>query len=305
MSEVKEGSVRAWVLAARPKTLTGALIPVMLATALAWADGCFDAVNAVLCALFACGMQTAANFINDWWDFRKGSDRSDRLGPERACAQGWIKPDAMLRGILVTLALSCLCFGLPVAVRSADRMAFGGWEMVAVGLACVVFAFLYTLWFSYWGLGDVLVLVFFGFVPVCGTYYVQGFTLTGDVLIVSALAGTAIDALLLVNNYRDREQDCLSGKRTLVVRLGEPFGRWSYLAVGILVTLLGAWLSARRHLPEVAFFFGIVIYLALHIRTWRRLCDIRRGRELNVLLGETSRNMFLLGVLLSLALVCF
>lgn len=305
MTEVKPGSLKAWILAARPKTLTGALVPVILATALASADGCMDWVNAVLCALFAGGMQIAANFINDWWDYRKGSDGTDRLGPERACAQGWISPSSMLRGILITLAVNCLCFGLPVVLRSADRMAWGGWEIVAAGAASVLFAFVYTLWFSYWGLGDLLVLLFFGFVPVCGTYYVQAFTLTGDALILSAVSGVAIDALLFINNYRDREQDRESGKRTLIVRLGEPFGRWGYLSIGIVVTVLGAWLAVRRELPEVAFFFGIVVYLALHIRTWRRLCDIRRGRELNLLLGETSRNMFLLGILLSLAIISF
>ena len=305
MTEVKPGSLKAWVLAARPKTLSGALIPVMLATALAYSDGCFDWVNALLCALFACGMQVAANFINDWWDYRKGSDGADRLGPERACAQGWIKPGAMVRGILVTVALSCLAFGLPVVLRSCGNMVCGGWEIVAAGVASVVFAFVYTLWFSYWGLGDLLVLLFFGLVPVCGTYYVQAFTLTGDTFILSAISGVAIDALLFINNYRDRDQDRENGKQTLIVRWGEPFGRWGYLAIGIIVTLLGAWLAVRRELPEVAFFFGIVVYLALHIRTWRRLCDMRHGRQLNILLGETSRNMLLLGILLSLALINF
>ena len=141
--------------------------------------------------------------------------------------------------------------------------------------------------------------------PVCGTYYVQAFTLTGDTFILSAISGVAIDALLFINNYRDRDQDRENGKQTLIVRWGEPFGRWGYLAIGIIVTLLGAWLAVRRELPEVAFFFGIVVYLALHIRTWRRLCGMRHGRQLNILLGETSRNMLLLGILLSLALINF
>ena len=95
MKEIKQNSPHAWRLAARPKTLTGAIIPVMIGTSLAFADGQFKIVPALLCMLFACGMQIAANFINDLFDFLKGTDRTDRLGPERACAQGWITPGAM------------------------------------------------------------------------------------------------------------------------------------------------------------------------------------------------------------------
>lgn len=104
----KTNSFRAWVLAARPKTLTGAIIPVLIGSSLAFADGNFDIIPALLCALFACGMQIAANFINDLYDYLKGSDRTDRLGPERACAQGWITPAAMKRGITGMLIFSCL-----------------------------------------------------------------------------------------------------------------------------------------------------------------------------------------------------
>ena len=108
MNEIKQNSPYAWFLAARPKTLTGAIIPVLLGSALAFSDGQFKTAPALLCALFACGMQIAANFINDLFDYLKGTDREDRLGPERACAQGWISPRAMRNGIIVTVLFACL-----------------------------------------------------------------------------------------------------------------------------------------------------------------------------------------------------
>ncbi len=114
MNEIKQNSPYAWFLAARPKTLTGAIIPVLLGSALAFSDGQFKTAPALLCALFACGMQIAANFINDLFDFQKGTDRrEDRLGPQRACAEGWITPAAMKTGIGIALTLSCLA-GLAV-----------------------------------------------------------------------------------------------------------------------------------------------------------------------------------------------
>ena len=103
MEEVKRNSLRAWILAARPKTLTGAITPVMIGSALAYMDGHFQWLPALICCLFAGLMQIAANFINDLFDYLKGTDREDRLGPERACAQGWISPRAMRNGIIVTV----------------------------------------------------------------------------------------------------------------------------------------------------------------------------------------------------------
>ena len=182
MEEVKRNSLQAWILAARPKTLTGAITPVMIGTALAAMDGRFHWLPALICCLFASLMQIAANFINDLFDFLKGTDREDRLGPERACAQGWISPQAMKTGIIITVALACLI--------GCTLLFFAGWELIIVGVLCVLFAFLYTTGpypLSYNGWGDVLVIVFFGFVPVGGTYYVQALTWTPDVTIASLI----------------------------------------------------------------------------------------------------------------------
>ena len=165
-TNVRVNSLKAWILAARPKTLTGAAVPVMIgiACAVAMYGWCgIRVVPAVLCMLFALIMQVDANFVNDYFDFMKGTDDEQRLGPKRACAQGWITASAMRSGLFVTTLLACIV-GLPLVY-------YGGWEMIMVGLACVVFCFLYTISFSYIGLGDLLVLVFFGIVPVCMTYW--------------------------------------------------------------------------------------------------------------------------------------
>lgn len=305
---MKTNSPHAWLLASRPKTLTGAMIPVLLAGALAWHQGCrglYAWSLWALCLLFACLMQVAANFINDYYDFQKGTDREDRLGPERACAQGWITPRAMRLGIGVVIVLAC-AIGLCAVAIAHPLLPWGGWEFVLLGLLCVVFAFLYTIGLSYLGYGDVLVLIFFGFVPVCGTYYLMTLTLTAPAILLSLISGIAIDALLVINNYRDRDQDRLSGKRTLAVRFGEAFERYHYLAIGIVVFLLIHVLAEMMEVHGISsllWYLSSCGYFSLHIDTWRRMVRIHQGRALNAILGQTSRNMFLMALLLSLALV--
>ena len=301
MKAITTNSFHAWVLAARPKTLTGAIIPVLIGSALAFADGKSDLIPALLCALFACGMQIAANFINDLYDYLKGSDRTDRLGPERACAQGWITPIAMKRGIMGMLVFSCL-IGCTLLRQCWGQLPHGGWELILLGLLCVIFAFLYTTVLSYRGWGDLLVLVFFGFIPVGGTYYVQAHAITADVWIASLICGLVIDTLLVVNNYRDREQDAVSGKCTLVVRYGRKFGENMYLGLGIAATLLCLWFVNTGRLTLIEFIWAPCVYLCMHALTWRKMVKIRSGKGLNRILGETSRNMLFLGILLAVAL---
>lgn len=293
---MKVNSSEAWLLATRPKTLTGAAIPVLLAGALAAHDGCFSFWPWLCCLLFAGGMQIVANLINDLYDYLRGTDREDRLGPERACAQGWITPAAMKRGIWGSIAVSCL-FGLGALALTWQSLPYRGLELVVLGVCCVVFAFLYTSVFSYLGLGDLLVLVFFGFVPVCGTYYLMALQLPATVWVLGLISGIAIDALLIVNNYRDRDQDRISGKRTLIVLGGEAFGRYLYLAVGLVAAGLAAGLL--WHIGQGRYAFDLVLYLALHIRTWLKLVEIRQGKALNAVLGTTSRNMFVLALILA------
>lgn len=293
MSEVKKNSLKAWVLAARPKTLSGAAVPVLIGLALAFADmkelfgvEYFSWTAAVLCLLFAEVMQVDANFINDFFDYANGNDDTERrLGPLRACTQGWVSLDAMKRAIALTTVLACVV-GLPL-------VWFGGLEMIAVGLFCVVFCFLYTTHLSYIGLGDVLVLLFFGIVPVCVTYYIQMHTITWQVFLASLACGLVVDGLLIVNNYRDRDNDREDGKMTLVVRIGAEKSRYLYLLLGVVAVLTGLVFWYNGHL--LAFVLPFV-YLVLHFYTYIKMVRIHRGRKLNICLGETARNILIYGL---------
>lgn len=281
--QIEKNSPKAWLLAARPKTLMGAAVPMMVVLAKALADvGSVDWVPATLCVLFAMLMQIDANFINDYFDFRRGNDDETRLGPRRACAEGWVTPQAMLVAIELTTAMACLA-GLPL-------VWYGGWEMVAVGGLCVLFCFLYTTTLSYWGMGDLLVLVFFGLVPVCASYFILVGTLTAEVVCLALACGLVIDTLLIVNNFRDIDNDRRAGKRTLVVRIGARGGLWLYFGAG----LAGALLAVATDMRLVWF---ALPYLFLHIATGREMGRIGRGKALNLILGQTARNMFVFGLL--------
>lgn len=280
--KIRTNGTKAWFLAARPKTLSGAVAPVAVALSAAWTDGGRLAWQpAVLCALFALLMQIDANFVNDYLDFMNGTDGRDRLGPERACAQGWITPGAMRRGIAVATVASCLA-GLPL-------VWWGGWAMLPVGATCVVACFLYTTSLSRIAMGDLLVLLFFGIVPVCTTYYLQTRTATLPVVLAAVAMGLATDCLLLVNNYRDRETDRRAGKRTLVVLIGSRATEWLYLLFGLAAVLL---VASQTVLP--------VLYLPLHLSNALRMRRLRAGRALNAVLGRTALAILLFAVLYSL-----
>ena len=292
MSIVKTNSIKAWVLAARPKTLTGAAVPVMIGVSAAYADGYFSFVPALLCLLFALFMQIDANFVNDYFDYKKGLDDEHRLGPKRACAEGWITMSAMKKGIAITTVLSCMT-GIPLVF-------YGGYWLVLVGFACVLFTFLYTTTLSRMGLGDLLVLVFFGIVPVCLTYYVQTHTFSYVVLLLSLACGLVIDGLLVVNNYRDYDNDKRGGKITLVVMTGKRFAENLYLWLGIIAVCLCQvlWMTDRI----VAALLPLLFFV-LHFMTWKRMRDIGSGKQLNMVLGDTARNIFVFGLIVSIGLI--
>lgn len=295
---VKTNSVKAWLLATRPKTLSAAAVPVMIGTAFALRNTSeqFNWIPAILCLLFAWIMQIDSNLVNDYFDFKKGNDDETRLGPKRACSEGWITSDAMVWGILITTLLGCMT-GIPLIL-------YGGLEMVMVGIACVVFCFLYTTLFSYHGLGDILVLLFFGIIPVCCTYYVcmplHQQIPTGEVIASSIACGLAIDALLIVNNYRDIDNDRSNGKITLAVRLGESKTRRlyesiGYIAAGIMIILVFIDLyQIDKVIPTYAIY---LIYIILHRQSYKEMKRINKGAKLNQVLGLTARNILVFGLL--------
>lgn len=298
-NEVKRNSLKAWFLAARPKTLTAAATPVIIAGSAAalynYKNGsAFDWTVFLMCLFFAFLMQIASNFVNDLYDFKKGTDTPDRLGPKRACAEGWISSRTMLVATIVTMVLASLV-GLPL-------IFYGGWEMLLVGVACILFCVLYTTFFSYEGLGDILVILFFGVVPLSFTFYLLTASVTWQVVSASFGVGFVIDTLLIMNNFRDRDTDAACGKKTVVVRVGAVWGHRLYCLSGILGVLLSFPLALSAG-HGIIFSSLMLLYVALHILTYRRMIKIFSGSELNTLLARTAINIFVFGIILSVALL--
>ena len=176
--------------------------------------------------------------------------------------------------------------------------------MVIVGAVCVLFAFLYTTFFSYRGLGDILVLVFFGIVPICFTYYVimpDNFkVIPWSVIVISIGCGLVIDTLLCINNFRDRHNDERDGKRTLIVRLGEKRGAQLYNAVGSIgaaLTMVVLLLTSRHPQIAIVCMFPFLIYVYKHSQSYIQLKEIWEGKGLNKVLGMTARDMFIYGLM--------
>jgi len=291
--KILKNSLSAWIEAARPKTLPASVSPVIVGCALAWHDGVFRPVAALLCLLVALFAQIASNFANDYFDYKKGADREDRLGPRRAVASGCISPEAMLKGTFLSLAVACVCGCL--------LLFFAGWELIPVGVAIALGVLAYSAGpypLAYNGLGDICVLIFYGIVPVCYTYYVQALSFSLLAFLLSLAVGVLSMNILIVNNYRDREQDKLSRKRTTVVLFGARFGRIFYLVNGII-----AFLIITPLLLEVSVWilFLFAALFALFVATFRELYYFS-GRELNKTLAHTARNVFLFALLVSLVL---
>ncbi|MEG0807183.1 MAG: 1,4-dihydroxy-2-naphthoate octaprenyltransferase [Alistipes sp.] len=292
---MKTNSLSAWILAIRPYSLSASAIPVLAASALAYSDGAFKPIIALLCLIFALLMQCTANLVNDLWDFLKGSDQPDRLGPDRAFAKGYITLPAMKKGIAA--------FTLAACAAGCGLLFYAGWWLIIVGLICVIFAYFYTAGpypLAYHGLGDVAVILFFGLIPVGFTYYLQTGGWNWEVVVVAMACGLVIDTMLMVNNFRDREEDAQCDKRTIVVCLGAGVGRWGYLALGttavaLCLTLLWGGRTWAALLP--------LIYWGVFYVTWRKMIRIDHGEELNVCLGETARNMLLFGLLLTIGIL--
>ena len=275
---------KAWLLATRPKTLTGASAPVIVALSAAWITlGHLQWIPATLCILFALFMQIDANLVNDYLDCRDGIDGEDRLGPARACASGWITPRAMRHGIIFVTLSACLT-GLPL-------IYWGGWTLIYIGIACVAGCLSYSI-LSRHAMGDILVILFFGIVPVCTTYYLQTGTVTPSVWFVSISMGLVTDCLLLVNNYRDRETDLRVGKRTIPNIIGAKATEWLYLSFGFIAFVLC--FSHTRFL---------VFFLAIHLYNWQQMRHINKGQELNRILGKTAAAILFFALLYSAGVI--
>ena len=287
--------LKAWLTAARPHTLAASACPVMAASALAWRNGAFRLVPAVLCLLVAVLAQIAANLSNDYFDYEKGADTDRRVGHQRAVASGWIAPRTMLTASLVTLGAACLC-GLFL-------LAYGDWRiLLPAGIAIALCVPAYTAGpypLAYRGWGDICVLLFYGAIPVCLTYYVQAGTIPSAAVWLSIALGFLSVNILLVNNVRDQEQDAAAGKRTTVVRFGRRFGTTLYLVCALLAVVCSWPIYLYRSTYTWLLF---LIFLTFALITWQDLRRLR-GSDLNRVLGLTARNVWIYTLLLISLLV--
>jgi len=259
----------------------------------------FSWTVAVLCLLFAWFVHVAANLINDVVDFQRGLDKSDPERIDRIYANGLLTRRAMYVGTAVCLVIGCLV-GLTILWMVHDKLIWGGWEILAMGAVIVACTFLYSVYFAYHGLGDLAVLLCFGIIPVCITYYVQLHTVTWQVFTASVACGAVIDGLLIVNNYRDRDNDARDGKKTLVVMIGAERAEWLYLGLGLFAVAAGVVFWLNGHV--VAFVLPF-IYLLMHVFTWLKMKRIHAGRQLNECLGETARNILIYGLCVAIGLL--
>jgi len=284
----------AWWLAVRPATLTASAAPVLVGSGAAWADGLFALWPALAALVGAALLQVGANFANDVFDFERGADTHDRLGPQRATQQGWVTAAQMKRAMWLAFA-GATAVGLYLTWVA-------GWPVLALGLLSIAAAYLYTGGprpYGYLGLGDVAVFVFFGFGAVAGTYYVQAHSVSSLAWLASIPIGALATAILVVNNLRDIETDARAGKNTLAVRLGDARTRSYYfvlLGVAYLVPLLLWW----RGLAD-AWVLLPWLSLPLAIRLASRMRH-DRGLALNGCLVRTARLEVVFGLLFALGL---
>ena len=298
--------IKIWLEAIRLRTLPVSVSGVLIAVGLAKFNGAFRLVPSLLCVAFAVLAQIVSNLANEYFDFKAGTDKKGRVGPRRGVTEGDFSPATLKRAIVGTLVATC-AVGLSMLAVVDPGEGYANWLLlVGVGVMVAVMAFAYSAGpypLSYHALGEVAVMAFYGLVPVIFSYYV----VAGDFHPYAVIAGIAIGLMgvnvLLVNNYRDVDDDREAGKRTSVVVAGRTLAAFAYLLNGLLaLSVLGVlWLRLWMEwgwwtmLPPA-------IYMTLHLTTWHRLKQ-RTGAALNPILGATARNMLIFTLLLTLLLI--
>ncbi len=295
MTEPPEiGEREAWVLAARPKTLPAAVAPVTVGIGLAIRDGAFRPIPALAALAVALLLQIGVNLANDYFDWHKGVDGAERMGPTRVTQSGLIAPERVRLGMIVTFGAA--------AIIGAYLAISGGWPVLAAGAAAILTALAYSggpFPLASHGLGDVAVFIFFGLVAVGGTYYVQAGRLTWMTAICATPPGLLITAILVVNNLRDIVTDRTAGKTTLAVRLGETGSRAGYVAL----------LGASYLIPPIMVLTGAIrvwgllplLTLPLAAMVIREIITIS-GRAMNKTLAGTARLALVYSLLFAIGL---
>ena len=276
-----------WIEAVRLRTLPVSLAGVIAGAAMGVYYHTFKAAPVIICLLFATLAQIASNFANEYFDYRDGLDKKGRVGPRRGVTEGDISPRAMRNASLLTLGAA--------AIVGCTLLLWGGWWLIAAGVAIIAGALAYSAGpypLSRHALGEVAVVLFFGVAPVTLTYYLQAGDCPLPVWLTSLSMGLLGANVLIVNNYRDADDDRAVGKTTLAVKFGRRFTMWLYLAdiVFAVALMLPVWHSlAHRSLWIVLL---PLLWLVAAIKTWRDICR-STGRALNPMLGKTARLMLL------------
>jgi 1,4-dihydroxy-2-naphthoate polyprenyltransferase len=285
-----------WWLAARPKTLPAAATPVIIAGALALADGVFHLPSFLAALLGGLLIQIGTNYANDLFDFKKSVDTHERLGPLRVTQAGLVTQSEMRTATIIVFALA-FCVGIYLVAR-------GGVPVVIIGITSILCGVLYTAGpypLGYIGLGELFVLIFFGFVPVAGTYYVMALKINSQVLLAGLAPGLLSIGILAVNNLRDLNTDRVSGKRTLAVRFGKRFAQIEYIVVVVAATLypLLHYLIFRKH----PFTMLASVTLLLTFPLCKTVLTVDDGKALNNTLAGTGRLLLLFGICFSAGLL--
>lgn len=286
--------MRKWIEAMRLRTLPVSLAGVICGCGCALLQGSFNAVMALLCVLFAALAQVASNFGNEYYDYRNGIDKRGREGFRRGVTEGEISPRAMKRATYTTLSAA--------AVIGCLMLFYGPWWLVLVGITIMLFALGYSVGpypLSHHGMGDVAVIIFFGIVPVTFTCYLQtgSFNNLYITLPTSLAVGLLAANVLVVNNYRDMDDDKAVNKRTTVVIFGRRVMSWCYLLWGIVAMAIMHPVWTELHLWALPI---TVLYLILHTSNWLYL---RRstGAALNPLLGKTAMTLLIFSLMFLIA----
>jgi 1,4-dihydroxy-2-naphthoate octaprenyltransferase len=286
---------RAWYLAIRPRTLPAAAAGVVMGSAVAWRDGFFHLGSALTCLCVALLLQIGSNLANDVFDYERGLDTAERLGPTRVTQAGLLTPGQVKTGMGVVFGLAVL-LGIYLAW-------LGGWPILAIGIASILAAIFYTggpFPLGYYGLGDVLVFSFFGMASVAGTYYIQAGAVSLAAWWMSIPPGLIITAILVVNNLRDLESDRKGNKRTLAVFLGRGGTQIEYLLCMLIAYLLVPLAAWRGLVPWTALLAWLSLPLA--IKSSRSVLT-QTGRPLNAALGGTGLTALAFGLLFWVGMV--
>ena len=284
------------MLAARPRTLPAAIAPVMLGSATAVADKSFVWLPAAAALMVALLLQIGVNLANDYFDYLKGIDTQDRLGPPRVTQSGLIPANQVRAGMILILIMSL--------IPGIYLLILGGLPVLIIGLACICAALAYSggpFPLASHGLGDLFVFIFFGLVAVCGTYYVQALRLTPLVWLMGVIEGLLITAILVVNNLRDIQSDRQTGKRTLAVIIGDRGSRIEYvlLLAGAYAIPIILWLSGRMSVWVMLPILSLPQALSMMHFIWKSA----GGSILNQALANTAKLALVYSSLLSVGLL--